>query len=57
MDTAKLSDYGKMLPPGHLEGLQDGARVEDHGKHSKTDFALWKFSPQHEQRQMEWIFD
>lgn len=57
MDTAKLPDYGKMLPPWHIEWLQDGARVEDHWKRSKTDFALWKYSPHDEQRQMEWIFD
>ncbi len=56
-DTAKIDDYGKLLPAWHLEGLQSWARVEDHGKKNATDFALWKFSPTDETRQMEWIYD
>jgi cysteinyl-tRNA synthetase len=31
-----------------------GERVEMGEKKNKTDFALWKFSPVNEQRQMEW---
>jgi cysteinyl-tRNA synthetase len=37
------------------EGLKAGARVEMvSGKKYPTDFALWKFSPVDEKRQMEW---
>lgn len=52
-DTSKLSDYGK-LARLDLEGLQFGARVEDTGKKNLTDFALWKFSPEDQKRDMEW---
>jgi len=37
-----------------VEGLRAGARVDVGEKRSPTDFALWKFSPPGEQRQMEW---
>jgi cysteinyl-tRNA synthetase len=37
-----------------IEGLQAGARIEMGEKRSPTDFALWKFSPAGQQRQMEW---
>lgn len=52
-DTSKLSDYGK-LAKLDIKGLQFGARVEDIGKKNPTDFALWKFSPNNEKRDMEW---
>jgi len=53
-DTQKLSDYGK-LARLDTEGLRAGARVEfNTQKHRLTDFALWKFNPQNEQRDMEW---
>ena len=53
-DTAKLHDYGK-LARLDLESLKAGARIEvAAGKRNPTDFALWKFSPKGEQRQMEW---
>lgn len=52
-DTSKLKDYGK-LAKLDIEGLQEGARVDVKGKKHKTDFALWKFSPKNQQRQMEW---
>jgi cysteinyl-tRNA synthetase len=52
-DTSKLDDYGK-LARLDIEGLQSGARVDDSGKRNVTDFALWKFSPKKEQRDMEW---
>jgi len=53
MDTSKVSWYGKLLPPKHLAGIQSGERVEDVGKRNPTDFALRKFSPAGEKRQME----
>lgn len=52
-DTSKLDDYGK-LAKLDIEGLQFGARVADTGKRNPTDFALWKFSPSNEKRDMEW---
>ncbi len=52
-DTSKLSDYGK-LARLDIDGLQFGARVADTGKKNPTDFALWKFSPKNEKRDMEW---
>jgi cysteinyl-tRNA synthetase len=53
-DTSKLKDYGK-LARLDIEGLEEGARVEfNKEKKSKTDFALWKFSPKDTKRQMEW---
>jgi cysteinyl-tRNA synthetase len=52
-DTTQLPDYG-YLARLDLEGLRAGARVEQGEKRSATDFALWKFSPPGEQRQMEW---
>ncbi len=53
-DTSKFRDYGDFA---HLdiEGLKSGARVEENTKKRNiTDFALWKFSPKNEKRQMEW---
>lgn len=52
-DTSKLDDYGK-LAKLDLKGLRFGARVADTGKKNPTDFALWKFSPENEKRDMEW---
>jgi len=52
-DTSKLDDYG-YLARLNIEGLQAGARVELAEKRNLTDFALWKFSPPGEHRQMEW---
>jgi cysteinyl-tRNA synthetase len=52
-ETSKLKDYGK-LARLDLDGLQFGARVADTGKKNPTDFALWKFSPKDQQRDMEW---
>jgi cysteinyl-tRNA synthetase len=53
-DTARLPDYGK-LARLDVESLKAGARVEVvAGKRSPADFALWKFSPPGEKRQMEW---
>jgi cysteinyl-tRNA synthetase len=52
-DTSKLDDYG-YLGRLDIEGLQAGARVRLGEKRNPTDFALWKFSPEGRQRQMEW---
>ncbi|MCK5460014.1 cysteine--tRNA ligase, partial [Candidatus Parcubacteria bacterium] len=53
-DTSKFRDYAK-LSRQNLEKLQEGARVEKNlEKRNPTDFALWKFSPKNEKRQMEW---
>jgi len=52
-DTSKLSDYGK-LAKLDIAGLEAGARVDMAGKKNPTDFAVWKFSPQNAQRDMEW---
>jgi cysteinyl-tRNA synthetase len=53
-DTSKYvhyADFAKL----DTKGLQSGARVEENKeKRNHTDFALWKFSPKDEQRQMEW---
>lgn len=52
-DTSKLSDYGKMANL-KKQDLRAGARVDVGDKKNTTDFALWKFSPKLQQRQMEW---
>ena len=52
-DTSKLPDYG-FLARLDIDGLQAGARVEVGEKRNPTDFALWKFSPAGQKRQMEW---
>jgi cysteinyl-tRNA synthetase len=52
-DTSKLPDYGH-LARLDVEGLDAGARIDMGEKRHPTDFALWKFSPPGEKRQMEW---
>ena len=53
-DTSKFPDYGK-LARLDVAGLQAGARIEVvEGKRNITDFALWKFSPKDQRRQMQW---
>lgn len=52
-DTSQDPNYG-YLARLDVEGLQQGARVDKGEKRNATDFALWKFSPADEQRQMEW---
>lgn len=53
-DTSKFKDYGK-LSGNTLDQLKEGARIEKNPeKKNPTDFALWKFSPKGEKRQMEW---
>ena len=53
-DTSTYPGYGSVA---HLDlaGQQAGARVAvAEGKRHPADFALWKFSPADEQRDMEW---
>lgn len=52
-DTSKLSDYGK-LAKLDIEGLKEGARVDNVDRKNPTDFALWKFCPKNSKRDMEW---
>lgn len=53
-DTSKFPDYTK-LARLDVEGMKEGARIEfSDEKKNITDFALWKFSPKNEKRQMEW---
>jgi cysteinyl-tRNA synthetase len=54
-DTSKFADYG-VLTGGRPHGNMAGARIgANNGKRNpETDFALWKFSPKDEKRQMEW---
>lgn len=52
-DTSKFPDYFKLSRQNGAE-LKAGARVDMGGKINVSDFALWKFSPKNEKRQMEW---
>ncbi len=52
-DTSKQPDYG-YLARLDKAGLEAGKRVGVGEKRHPTDFALWKFSPPGEKRQMEW---
>lgn len=52
-DTSKLENYG-ILSGQKAEDKQAGARVDMGGKKNATDFALWKFSPTDQKRDMEW---
>ena len=52
-DTSKFPDYFK-LSRQNPEELRGGARVDLGEKKNITDFALWKFNPKDEKRQMEW---
>src|SRR3989338_7229154 len=52
-DTSKFKSYGK-LAKLKKSGLKAGARIDIGEKKHPTDFALWKFSPKDEKRQMEW---
>ena len=52
-DTSKQKDYG-FLARLDIKGLEAGKRVDQGEKRHPTDFALWKFSPAGERRQMEW---
>ena len=53
-DTSLIADYGK-LAQTNRQGFEAGARVEyNPQKKNTTDFALWKFSPIKQKRDMEW---
>ena len=52
-DTSKQEDYG-YLARLDIHGLEAGKRVDLGEKRLPTDFALWKFTPEGERRQMEW---
>jgi cysteinyl-tRNA synthetase len=52
-DTSKFPDYFK-LSRQNPDELRGGVRVDLGEKKNITDFALWKFSPVDEKRQMEW---
>lgn len=56
-DTSKFKNYGK-LAKLDLKKLKPSARVEKNPqKKNPYDFALWKFSPKDQKRQMEWNFE
>lgn len=51
-DTSKFKEYGQL---SSIDQVKEGARVEiNEEKRNPRDFALWKFSPAGETRQMEW---
>lgn len=53
-DTKTFPNYAKFANLD-LEGQKAGARVVvNNEKRNPSDFALWKFSPANEQRDMEW---
>ena len=53
-DTSKFEHYANFAKLD-VKGMQEGARVEiNDEKRNPTDFALWKFSPTNEKRDMEW---
>ncbi len=53
-DTSKFTGYGA-LARLDIKNLQAGARVELNAqKRNPTDFALWKFTPAGQKRDMEW---
>jgi cysteinyl-tRNA synthetase len=53
-DTSKFATYADFARLD-LDELKEGARVEfNPQKRNPSDFALWKFSPKGEQRDMEW---
>lgn len=53
-DTTKFPGYGKMARLS-LDGQEAGSRVEvNPEKRNPQDFALWKFSPKDQKRDMEW---
>ena len=53
-DTSRFEGYAAFARLD-LDDLQAGARVEyNQQKRNSSDFALWKFSPADQQRDMEW---
>jgi len=56
-DTSKFPTYADFAHLD-LEALKAGARVEfNPEKRNHSDFALWKFTPAGEKRDMEWEFE
>ena len=56
MDTTKVENYGELMWPNYkkrLSELNAGERIDMKWKKHPTDFALRKFSPENEHRQME----
>ena len=53
-NTAKLKEYGELIPNFNPDNLEGGKRVGLGEKKNVTDFALWKFSNPEDKRQMEW---
>ncbi|HAM34691.1 MAG TPA: cysteine--tRNA ligase [Elusimicrobia bacterium] len=54
-DTAKFPSYGRLAGESHIAGIREGSRVgANPEKRAPTDFAVWKFSPKGQRRQMEW---
>ncbi|NUM89606.1 MAG: cysteine--tRNA ligase, partial [Bdellovibrionales bacterium] len=52
-DTSRFPSYASFARLD-VENLEAGSRVAMGEKRHPTDFALWKFSPAGEKRQMEW---
>lgn len=52
-NTLKFKKYTQ-LSGTKSQNLQAGKRIKIGDKKNKTDFALWKFSPKNEKRDMEW---
>lgn len=53
-DTSKFDHYADFAKLD-IKGMEEGARVvKNEEKKNPTDFALWKFSPLDEKRDMEW---
>lgn len=54
-DTSKFKDYGKKLLGRNAKADKQFARIGANSKKKNPeDFALWKFSPKDQQRDMEW---
>ncbi len=52
-DTSKFKNYGALLK-SKPEDLEISERIAAKDKRHQEDFALWKFSPKGEKRDMEW---
>jgi cysteinyl-tRNA synthetase len=53
MDTSKVQDYAVLVGQKHIDWLNQGARIDDAGKRTITDFALRKFNTTGKKRDME----
>jgi cysteinyl-tRNA synthetase len=51
-DTSSVPDYGALARTATEDGESRIDPVD--GKRQQSDFAIWRKSPEHEQRQMEW---